>query len=288
MSLTPKKESLLKRFRDVLSDPNNSRIPRDPHAGEIRDGAVVMHNGLLVRLGGYYDRFSDILLMNRGVHEPQEEAVFAEVLTKIPAGGTMLELGSYWAFYSLWFFARIPGARCYMVEPHPERIKAGMHNFKLNRSTGDFVQAGIGGNNGITVDGFLKDKRIAALDILHSDIQGAELEMLRGAAESMRAGRIRYFFISTHSQDIHLSCLKLLEESGYEIIASADYEKQTFCYDGIIVAKHHSVNDGLGMMDIGDKSETRLVPYHTVIGKYAIKVMIPYAKYSALRIFGHD
>ena len=50
-----------------------------------------------------------MLLENKGVHEPQEEKAFLEVLNYVEKGSTMIELGSYWGFYSLWFNKKIKG-----------------------------------------------------------------------------------------------------------------------------------------------------------------------------------
>lgn len=63
----------LGRFREIVSDPLNILIHRDPLAGTVRDGEIILHNGNRVPLSGpysYYGDFSNILVINRGVHEP--------------------------------------------------------------------------------------------------------------------------------------------------------------------------------------------------------------------------
>ena len=93
------------RFREIISDPLNLLIVRDPIAGSVIDGYVTLHNGIKVACSGpqaYYGRFSEILSLNRGVHEPLEEYVFQEVLARLPIGPSMLELGAYWGHYSMW------------------------------------------------------------------------------------------------------------------------------------------------------------------------------------------
>lgn len=93
------------RFREIVSDPLNLLIPRHPLAGTMDGDHVVLHNGNRVPLqgpGAYYGNFSDILVINRGVHEPLEEFAFQTVLTGLPAQPTMLELGAYWGHYSMW------------------------------------------------------------------------------------------------------------------------------------------------------------------------------------------
>ena len=109
-------DDFLGRFREIVSDPNNLRIRRVENAGFIgndenfSDPYVIMHNGLRVLIGNYayYDNFSLILIINRGVHEPQEEYAFEQVLNAIETPLPMIELGSYWGFYSLWYKSRFP------------------------------------------------------------------------------------------------------------------------------------------------------------------------------------
>ena len=68
------------RFREIIADPVNLLINRVPEAGFVdAEGMVVLHNGNRVPLHGptsYYGNFSDILIINRGFHEPLEEYCF--------------------------------------------------------------------------------------------------------------------------------------------------------------------------------------------------------------------
>ncbi len=223
------------RFREVLADPSNNHIPRVKNAGSLINGHVVMHNGLLVP-PDYYGDFSKILTLNKGVHEPQEERMFMEVLKHIPPGATMIELGAYWAFYSMWFQREIPNATNYVIEPVRENLDCGIRNFKLNGLQGRFFQKGIG-PQGMDFQQFLVDKKIAYIDLLHADIQGAETYLLESISELLRERKIGYLFVSTHSQDLHTSCVSFLMDHGYKILASADFDNETFCYDGVLVAR---------------------------------------------------
>jgi hypothetical protein len=96
------------------------------------------------------------------------------------------------------------------------------------------------------------------IDILHSDIQGFELQMLQDITKLLFQNRIKYLFISTHSNDLHYKCIKLLKECNYRIIASADFETDTFCYDGIIVACHIN-NQRFGNYNLGKRKFTKLI-----------------------------
>lgn len=233
----------------VQQSPDNDKIHHVPDAGQIRHDHQVMHNGLKISLASYYDYGNTVLIRdNRGVHEPQEEYVFQEVLKAMPEGATMLELGSYWAFYSLWFAHDVKNARCYMVEPDPHKMNFGKLNFKLNGLRGTFELGFIDGAATLspaipvyTVDYLMAKHRLSFLNVLHSDIQGYEANMLRGAAETFKNNRVGYVFLSTHSNDLHEECRQLLLSYGLEIVCSANLD-ESYSWDGLLVAKHPKVN----------------------------------------------
>ncbi len=71
------------------------------------------------------------------------------------------------------------------------------------------------------------------------DVQGLEVEVLKGASESIKAGSIRTFLIGTHGRMIgltlHRECRDLLQAAGYTIeIDQSDTKEQP---DGILVAR---------------------------------------------------
>jgi hypothetical protein len=155
----------------------------------------------------------------------------------------MMELGSYWAFYSLWFKSKVKDAKCIMIEPDPHKMNFGKLNFKLNGFTGQFKLGFIDGitetNRNIpiyNVDHLMKKYQLDFLDILHSDIQGYELNMLKGAAASLSTHKIGYAFISTHSNELHRSCIEEFKKHGYIIVADSNVD-ESFATDGVIVAK---------------------------------------------------
>ncbi len=235
------------RIDDVMACPDNAAIPRSAGAGELDGNLITMHNGVQVSAVGYYgDGNLNMLIENRGVHEPQEERAFEEIIRILPEDCTMLELGAYWGFYSLSLLEQRPQAKCYLVEPDPANIVSGQYNFEVNGRTGHFTEARVGAApikepTTIAVDTFCRDHGIDRLDILHADIQTAELDMLAGAREMLTGGRVDYVFISTHSNSLHADCIERLKEYGYGILAEADLEA-TYSFDGLIVAKHPGVS----------------------------------------------
>lgn len=227
----------------VMESPDNAFISRVDNAGKIEGDVQVMHNGLKIHVGSYYGDGNTVLLhQNKGVHEPQEERVFNEVLELLPRDATMLELGAFWSFYSMTFQAKIDNGVNFLIEPDPHALLSGKHNFRLNNLKGKFFNYFISDENvpgripTITVDQFLEDNRITHLDVLHSDIQGFEMKMLVGAQSSMKQGKIDYLFISTHSNDLHHACIKFLDQFGYKIMCEADLDA-TYSWDGLIVAR---------------------------------------------------
>lgn len=247
-------------------------IPKVPDAGKViveADGVrvQVMHNGLKVVAGGYYGPWMTRLIeLCRGHHEPQEERIFHEVVSRLGPAASMLELGGFWSYYSLWFLHGAPGRKAIVVEPDPANLDIGRQNAALNRLHPIFV-AGFAGrvpaeaapfpteSSGVvelpcwSVPQLLEEHALATLDILHLDIQGAELAVLEGCLELFRQRRIAWVFVSTHAYQIsadhltHQRCLALLRECGGVVEAEHDVH-ESFSGDGLIVARFAPAPDG--------------------------------------------
>lgn len=257
------------RFREIVSDPLNILIERHPLAGMIDGNKVTLHNGISVPAfgdGAYYGDFSDILIINRGVHEPLEEFCFQQLLGKLDGTPTMLELGAYWGHYSLWFRSKFKHGNSYLVEPAAENLKIGQKNFSDNGYSGTFINDLVR-EEGFVVDKFMDENNLETLHILHSDIQGAEVEMLDGAKNSLLSNKIQYCFVSTHSEIIHEECFKKLRDAGYRIEVSANYNEETTSSDGIIVASSTKVSslfdnfDPMGRQRICMSSSQEIIEY---------------------------
>jgi hypothetical protein len=228
----------LGRCREVISDPLNLLIERVPLAGIVHENEVYLLNGNRVPVSGdgaYYGAFSQLLVLNRGVHEPLEEFVFQELLKHVPPAPQMIELGAYWAHYSMWLKKVRPQAKSIMVEPDSTCLAAGRSNFARNGFVGEFIQAAVS-REAWQVDRFLEMRGLAHVDILHVDIQGYELEMMEGAQNALRNDRINYLFISTHSQQIHHEIIGRLKEFDYRVEVTSDFDYETTSYDGLVFA----------------------------------------------------
>ena len=258
------------RVAMTISCTDADELPRVSNAGEIIDhqsGRVqVMHNGVLVEDGCYYGTItSEIIRCLRGIHEPQEEVAFASILKRLaetlPTNQTpiMIELGSFWAYYSLWFLNEFPDGTSICLEPDTHHLEVGQRNFAINNRSGTFINAAIGAGGG-SVSGFVTETNpnpvdlpshdldsllstcgIERADILLSDIQGGEVPLLLGASERLRQGAVRFLVVSTHDLSItgsattHQQVLDILLWSGAHIIAEHTIS-ESFSGDGLIVA----------------------------------------------------
>ncbi len=195
---------------------------------------------------------TQIIEKMKGHHEAQEEKVFHEVLKVIPVGSTMIELGSYWAYYSMWFQKSVKDARNFLIEPAKSSIECGMKNFEFNGLRGDFTQAFVGHISSpdwqqselrpkmedvrqVCIKDFVKARGIDRIAILHSDIQGFEYDMLRGCGSMIDGKKMDFFFISTHGLKVHFQCRSHLIQKGYTLIAEHT-PKESYSEDGLIVA----------------------------------------------------
>ena len=276
--MTPPKAAssdYLARFREIVSDPLNLFIEREASAGVVEDGLVTLHNGVRVPVAGkasYYGDFSNILIINRGVHEPLEEYIFQELLPHLPEAPYMLELGAYWGHYSMWLKKARPQARVCLVEPDKGNLEAGRQNFARNGVEGEFLRDFVGDGR-FQVDAFLKERGIDKIDVLHADIQGFEVEMLRGAAETLQRRLADYVFISTHSKTLHSGVLEALTEFGYRIEVSSDFKFHTTAWDGSVFATSPDAPPlfsgfaPLGRTEICASSSRELFDYVQAVGQ---------------------
>lgn len=219
----------------------------------------IMHNGVRVIEGGYYGAWmTEIIARLGGHHEPQEERVFHELLKHVRPDATMIELGGFWSYYSLWFLSQGQDRRSVVLEPDPRNIAVGRRNAELNGRTIDFVQGYAGPitreavtHTTDTVRRLTLPQHTVAelmgrfgfptLDILHCDIQGGETALIASCEDMLRAGTIRFGVFSTHAHQIsgdpltHQKCLHLIREFGGSVLAEHDVH-EGFSGDGLIVA----------------------------------------------------
>jgi FkbM family methyltransferase len=83
-----------------------------------------------------------------------------------------------------------------------------------------------------TVDQFLREQNIAAVDILKSDTQGYELEVFRGAEEAMRANRIGLVYFEFIFSDMYRGLprfdevFRFLSDRDFLLVSIYDIHRQ--------------------------------------------------------------
>ena len=270
----------------AINAPNDcAEIPKvagaGRHVSDSEGDYQLMHNGIKIRLGSYYDDINAVIIEKlQGHHEPQEELVFYKVLQQLPENPVMIEAGSYWGYYSLWFKKEKPAGCVYLIEPLDQHLEAGRMNFAANGMEGNFFKAYVGSSSEpphtlkmegsvvkdverITIDDFMESHDISHLHLLHADVQGAELDLLKGCEKALGAGKVGYIFISTHGGSVHNECMDLLARQNYRIIANHTRD-ESFTTDGLIVARSNGM-EGIDEVVISKKKSGFAEDLSTVV-----------------------
>jgi len=281
-----------KRISMTVSCTDSEQIPKvvnagkliKSHAGDIQ----VMHNGIKIVEGCYYGPWmTNIIEILKGHHEPQEEFAFFQVLEQLrrnpsPWGNPrMIELGSFWAYYSMWFLKEFPEGSTYCFEPDPKYLEVGRQNFELNNLNGKFINAMVSSQQSIlrefqcesdgqvisvpalNFSGVVSATEQKNIDIVLVDIQGAEIPLLQNLSEVLEHTTIRFMAISTHDVEIsgssitHQLALELLIQSGAHIILEHSVS-ESFSGDGFILASFLEVDKSLNISISYNRSRNSL------------------------------
>ncbi len=252
-----------RRVRMTLSCRDTDPLPKVPEAGAVveQDGqrVQIMHEGTRVIADGYYGGWmTDVIRGLRGHHEPQEEQLFHHLLAHVRPGSQFVELGAYWAYYTNWYLGAVPGATALCVEPDSANLEVGRRNLALNGRTATFVQAFVGSCSersrvgrleSLDMDAVLARVGGRPIEILHMDVQGAELPFIESMRRAVAERKVRFIVVSTHHESVfssyqklstgatttHEDCVRALQSLGAKVFVDHDvYE--SYSGDGLIVA----------------------------------------------------
>ena len=244
-----------RRVRMTLSCRDTDPIPKVADAGEVieQDGqrVQIMHEGTRVVADGYCGGWmTDVIRGLRGHHEPQEELLFHHILGHVRPESLIVELGSYWAYYTNWYLGAVPGSTALCVEPDPANLAVGRRNLAINGRIATFTQACVGRPTAWSIDRRLDcldmDAVLALaggrrIEMLHMDVQGAELSFIESMWRAVAEQKVRFTVISTHHKSIsgsattHADCVRALQSLGAKVLVDHDvYE--SYSGDGLIVA----------------------------------------------------
>lgn len=215
----------------------------------------VMYNGVKILYNTYHSPWMNDIISNlNGHHEPQEELVFHHLLETLGDNANMIELGANWTYYSIWFNKVIKNPFNICIEPIETNLQNGIDNHNLNDCENMVFLKGYMGatdekntqfrnwdNSMLTLDRYSLTNLITnqefsngdkIFDIVHSDIQGGELDVLKSSINVFH--KIGYFVVSTHGT-LHQPCLDILNENGFTVLVEHSIE-ESYAADGLIVA----------------------------------------------------
>ncbi len=244
-----------------------------------------MHNGIEVLYGGYYgDWMAHIIRGLNGHHEPQEEAIFHTLMRYIRHKSTIVELGCFWAYYTQWFLKEIPDSVALCIEPDKHNLEVGKQNTIINGHSERvrFINAWIGGESKpkheaptetevtpipipmMNAPDVLTEAQTHVIELLHMDIQGAELAFLKTISLKMAREKLRFIMVSTHhscisgSTTTHSDCLEALRNLGATILVEHDVI-ESYSGDGLILASMFQDDQNLWFPTISrNRAETSL------------------------------
>jgi FkbM family methyltransferase len=185
-----------------------------------------------------------------GRYEPQETAL---LLALLPPGGTFLDVGANWGYFTLVGAVRIgPSGRVVGLEPDPRLFSVLVANLRLNRldhalalplaaaaSPGLAVLRGYdeaGGNRGLSrivdsgpagdftvsttdLDSLADRIGLERADVVKIDVEGAERQVLEGMRRGLRARVYRHILLELHptlaGPGELASAVNLLRNAGY-------------------------------------------------------------------------
>lgn len=162
-----------------------------------------------------------------------EPAITSLLAALIPPGGTVLDVGANFGYYTLLASSTVgPAGKVYAFEPDPRNIErlttvlnannatnvqhvaegvfdsVGTVSFHLAADAEDnlgssSILAGGQGRSTIeitttTLDIFMTSRGLQSADLMKMDIEGAELQALKGAREVLAAKRIRQILLELH------------------------------------------------------------------------------------------
>lgn len=166
---------------------------------------------------------------NGGLGKHHDERVrFEAVCDSITKSNpTMLELGCFWALWSIIFGKKFPDAKLIVLEARLMKLGVGLANLHANGLTATVHYNVIAPvpdlpfrTPEITMDEIFEMNKIEEIDLLHLDIQGSEAALYEEIFDMLIDSRISNVVMATHYPEDHRKIVdkfRTLPHSVYEI-----------------------------------------------------------------------
>jgi FkbM family methyltransferase len=179
-----------------------------------------------------------------GSYEYDKQRVFQKT---VRAGATVYDIGANVGFYTLLASRLVgPSGQVFAFEPAPGNCRLlrkhlemngvsnvsliekavfssngeGHFNCSANRSMGHLDASGTLSVPTVTIDAFAFDQTMPGPEVIKIDVEGAELEVLTGACQTIRHYR-PVILLATHSETLHRECCRFLVDHGF-VVGSVD------------------------------------------------------------------
>jgi FkbM family methyltransferase len=174
-------------------------------------------------------------------YEPPLINLFEKHVSK---GNVVYDIGSHAGYFTL-YSSYLVGekGRCYAFEPNKRVYRCLIKNIKINKRNNVFTfnvavsdkegyvffKTGKGSGTGkissdsgeykvevVKLDDFVVKNNISPPNVIKVDVEGEELNVLKGA-KNLLTEYSPLIFLSAHSQQLYDSCCEFLKSLGYEI-----------------------------------------------------------------------
>ncbi len=186
-----------------------------------------------------------------GSYEFEKQQLFVKVLESLEANSTIFDVGANVGFYSMLSATVLPSSNVYAFEPLPRNIDFLRRHIALNKFENiKLIPSAVGSVKGtalfddstnpsmgalspdgktqvevVCVDDLLSSGFIRVPDLIKMDIEGGEIEALKGMQNMLKNQPPKAIFLSTHGSEIHDTCCKILTSSGFVLISINDNDE---------------------------------------------------------------
>lgn len=184
-------------------------------------------------------RFGDIFVVGEILHQKQYA-----LQTKLPDAPVIFDLGANVGISLAWFFGSFPDATLYGFEPHPDNVAFLHDNFGIYDNV-RIEAAGVGSETGtlslfegpsaaehtlgapdangaltvpvLALSDYMETNAIQKIDLLKIDVEGAEIDVLRGLGD--RIGDVTAMVGEIHETLIDdRDFYAILDNSGFDVL----------------------------------------------------------------------